>query len=385
MHLFSFLRRLRPTIGASGTEYGILVALVSIVCLVAAFSLGRETHSAFSTVGSEMDTALASAKAQADNTASNATPPPATPPRDPAEDDDNPNSPMILEYTVEAGDRVEFNLVDVFMVPEGQDPNTGPYGRRALRIEWGNGEVSTCADMGEPTCDIQGVPLVGTGTTYTRDGVYTVRVYGKFGYFAGGVGTEHLTAVRSWGDVGLTNLSGSFNGIDRPAINLASVPPSIPSTVRQMNGLFQGNTTAISGVEHWNVSNVEMMNGLFSNTTTFNADLSGWYFPKATSIAGMFSGAQAFNQDISEWDVSRVQSFYSLFASPNGPGAFAQDLSAWDTSAATTMDNMFQNQPNIRGNLSGWCVSGIAQRPTNFAPAGTGLVEPVWGTCPPTP
>ncbi|WP_436795743.1 Flp family type IVb pilin [Actinospongicola halichondriae] len=43
--------------GASLVEYGLLVALIAIVCLTAVFFLGNETSEEFQSIGSSIDSA----------------------------------------------------------------------------------------------------------------------------------------------------------------------------------------------------------------------------------------------------------------------------------------------------------------------------------------
>ncbi len=60
---FRFKRMLRDKSGATAIEYGLIAALVSVAAVVALQNLGSSLNTMFSTVSSQLDTAVAAAGA----------------------------------------------------------------------------------------------------------------------------------------------------------------------------------------------------------------------------------------------------------------------------------------------------------------------------------
>jgi surface protein len=127
--------------------------------------------------------------------------------------------------------------------------------------------------------------------TYSSAGTYIISISGTVTQFGNGVSTysnaDKITKVISFGSVGLTSLSGAFNG----ATSLDSVPATQPGTVTNLSYMFKGATSFNSAnITGWNVSKVADMSSMFYGATAFNQNISSWPIRKANTMAGMFSG-----------------------------------------------------------------------------------------------
>jgi surface protein len=276
-------------------------------------------------------------------------------------------------------------------------------------IDWGVGAPAACPT----TATTAGL----RSCTYTTAGTYTITIgrgpgagpwltqYGDWDTKVTGV--EHITEVVSFGDLGITRLSGAFAHGSNPV-----VPAHLPAGVTDLSWMFYRATTFNQPIGNWDTSNVTIVHSMFrlaeafnqpignwdtSNVTNmtfmflgasaFNQDISGWDTSNVTSMQGIFAAAHAFNQPIGNWDVGEVTTFASAF---NDARAFNQPLSTWSTSNATDMGSMFQGATAFNQDLSGWCVPNVAA-PDPWVtgsylfnlntPAWT-LPKPVWGTCP---
>src|SRR5690554_3195399 len=219
-----------------------------------------------------------------------------------------------------------------------------------VTVDWGDGTVTesfTTAD--------------NYNHTYANDGIYTVSITGPltgFGNFpAGYENADKLTAVSSWGNLPLTSLAGAFIG----AINLSTVPNSVPSTVTNMRGMFLRARIFNQDIGNWDVSNVTTMEKMFLDASIFNQDIGGWDVSSVTNMSNMFRAANvssvAFNQDISGWDVSNVTNISGMFY---GAGYFNQDISSWNVSNVTDMRSMFENAAVFDQDLGAWNVTKVA-------------------------
>ncbi|KAA8490398.1 hypothetical protein FVE85_8912 [Porphyridium purpureum] len=183
---------------------------------------------------------------------------------------------MVLEYEDVSEVSLEFTALPVDVV-----------------VEYGDGTVAA---------------YTGTGTfdyAYSAQGNYRVMISGNLG---GIRFKDGLTAVVSWGELGLTTLEGAFS-----SVSVQSVPADLPPTVTNLDGMFR--SSSFNGeIGAWDVSSVTNMGNMFRGATSFNQDISGWDVSSVTDMGNMFSGASAFNQDISGWDVSKVSTcgYFSL-------------------------------------------------------------------------
>jgi uncharacterized repeat protein (TIGR02543 family) len=169
------------------------------------------------------------------------------------------------------------------------------------------------------------------------------------------------------------------------------VKPELPSTVKNLTGLFGGSFYNKPEVAGWNVSNVTSMSSMFAGRSDtalgrseFNQDISAWDVSKVTNMSSMFKwskfngnisswtttslvntqmmfyGAINFNGQLSSWDVSKVTNFSYMFA---GPSAFNQPINSWNTSSATNFAAMFWNNTVFNQPLNQWSTSNV----TNFS------------------
>jgi surface protein len=175
------------------------------------------------------------------------------------------------------------------------------------------------------------------------------------------LGAEYLTAVTSFGDLGIESLSLAFFGSN----NLIDVPAVLPATVTDLSGLFASASSFNDDISAWNTANVTSMAlmfadliGFFSDSTepssAFNQSLSSWVTSSVTDMSGMFAGASSFDQSLSSWVTSSVTDMSGMFA---GASSFDQSLSSWVTSRVTNMDSMFADASSFDQSLSSWNVS----------------------------
>jgi surface protein len=130
------------------------------------------------------------------------------------------------------------------------------YGTVNATVNWGDG---TKSDKYTTT---------GNKThTYATQGTYTVTISGTLTQFGNGASgysnSSKLIEVNSFGNIGLTSLSGAFYN----ATNLTSVPSSLPSTVTSLSYTFYGATTFNQDLSNWNVGNVTTMHNMFDGVT----------------------------------------------------------------------------------------------------------------------
>lgn len=241
------------------------------------------------------------------------------------------------------------------------------------------GEVNCTVNWGDGTSNV----YTSEGTAqhnYGGGGIFTVRISGTltgFGANATTLSRPNYVRCLSFGEIGLTSLSGAFKDCE----NLIEVPSQLPPAVNILTYMFQNATSFNdSNITSWDTSNVQLMTSMFQSATAFNQDIGGWDTSKVQSLASMFFGATAFNQDIGAWDTSAVISMFRTFSSaPN----FNQNISSWDTVKVTDMREMFYFANSFYQDLRGWCVGSFQSAPSLFGqPTGAGGFTPVWGTCP---
>jgi surface protein len=160
------------------------------------------------------------------------------------------------------------------------------------------------------------------------------------------LGAEYLTAVTSFGDLGIESLSLAFFGSN----NLIDVPAVLPATVTDLSGLFASASSFNDDISAWNTANVTSMALMF-------ADLIGLFSDSTDST----EPSSAFNQSLSSWVTSSVTDMSGMFA---GASSFNQSLSSWNVSLVTSMENMLDNSAlstaNYDATLDGW-VSRLVQ------------------------
>jgi surface protein len=249
-------------------------------------------------------------------------------------------------------------------------------GDRTIEIPFDSATtVNVTVDWGDNTSDVY--TTNGTKThTYASDGVYTVQISGTLSGFgaAGSYSRPELTKCLSFGKLGLTNLSGAF----RNCINLTEVPDQIPSTVTNMNSMFQGATSFNQPIGNWDTSKVTSMFSMFQGAITFNQPIGTWNTSSVTNMSSMFRGATAFNQPIGNWNTSNVINMNDMFS---GATAFNQPIGTWNTSSVTSMVFMFQGATAFNQPIGTWNTSKVTSMVFMFQGA-TAFNQPIgnWNT-----
>jgi surface protein len=297
----------------------------------------------------------------------------------------NPNN-LVIVYDTTLG-----NGSNTIYVPvQGTSPN--------VTIDWGDGlsNIYTTTGYKSHTYATSGTYVVQiSGTMRTLSHSATIPVAGS---------KEKLIRCLSFGNIGLTSLSGGFIGCS----NLLTAPSSCPSTITVLTSVFENCTNFNSSINDWNVSNVTTMSRAFYNAIKFNQPLNNWNVGKVTNFSSMFANASSFNgdlsgwniganvatpsinmgyifdnsafnnssianwntnkvinligafsnsvfnQNINNWDVSKVTNMTAVFSSNS---IFNQPLNNWNTGSVTSMNNMFNGCSLFNQNISSWNTS----------------------------
>jgi surface protein len=243
----------------------------------------------------------------------------------------------------------------------------GLFGDGNVQVDWGDNTSSVT------NCDECGYLY---RHTYATSGQYTITISGTLTGFGQEIdqnffenppvpllGAEYLTAVTSFGDLGIESLSLAFFGSN----NLIDVPAVLPATVTDLSGLFASASSFNDDISAWNTANVTSMAfmfadliGLFSDSTepssAFNQSLSSWVTSSVTDMSFMFAGASSFDQSLSSWVTSSVTDMSGMFADASG---FNQSLSSWNVSLVTSMSGMFAGASSFDQSLSSWVTSSV--------------------------
>jgi surface protein len=148
-----------------------------------------------------------------------------------------------------------------------------------------------------------------------------------------------LQKVLDFGVIGLTSLSGAFNG----ATSLIEVPTNLPtsSNITDFSYCFKGATSFNNiNVVSWVVEHVTTMVSMFEGATTFNQPIGNWenHMSNVLYMNSMFKNETSFNQNLCACNVSSVLVMDSMF---EGTTQFDQNIGAWNVSSVTSMIDMF--------------------------------------------
>lgn len=231
--------------------------------------------------------------------------------------------------------------------------------------------------------------------------------------------TQFNQSLSAWNTGNVTSMDSTFFGCDSLDQSFSNWNVSKVTTFNQMFGgceLFNNGGQSLSSwtinttpgvnvnmelmfvgaykfnqpVGGWDTSRVQLMNGMFNAAYEFNQPLNTWNTSNVTNMANMFLNAYAFNQPLSNWYTTNVTSMAFMFSGTVGfQSSFNQPLARngnlWNTANVTDMAYMFAYQQNFNQNLTNWCLTNIATKPTGFDTGCTAWAagnKPVWGTCP---
>ncbi|HBZ65335.1 MAG TPA: hypothetical protein DEO70_00740 [Bacteroidales bacterium] len=199
--------------------------------------------------------------------------------------------------------------------------------------------------------------------TLETAGNYTIIISGILTQFGKGdtawIGSEFLTQVNNFSDIGLTSLSGAF-----AHSQIASVPTTLPSTITDLSYAFDSvQSYSITNIDQWDVSHVTNMAFMFNQCTFFNEDISNWNVGMVTNMESMFSYTNGFNQNIGSWDVSQVLNMKKMFSNTYN---FNQNLNNWDVGNVTTMEQMFSRSYGFNQDIGNWDVSHVTNMSNMF-------------------
>ena len=219
------------------------------------------------------------------------------------------------------------------------------YGTVDINVDWGDGTNSSIKTEGD------------FDRTYAIDTIYTVSITGTLTHFGsnnynGYANSDKLVRVISFGNLGLTDLYGAFNG----ASNLIDVPDDIPAGVTNISNMFSSATLFNDSIGNWNVSNVNKMEGTFHGATSFNQDIGSWDVSGVRNFNAMFYGATSFNQDIGDWDISNAFIVSAMF---KNAVTFNQDIGDWDLSGVTYIESMFQGAKSFNQDIGNWNLENV--------------------------
>ena len=251
----------------------------------------------------------------------------------------DPNLVLEIDSTV-------IGPVDVDSVSAADDSfvyELGLFGEVDVHVDWGDGSFDDVSAAG---------PFPHT---YATSGEYTITVSGsltgfgqdlfKFGQPL--VGAQYLRAVRSFGELGITALTFTFNS----STHLIDVPSTLPTTVTNTAGMFREASSFNGDVSGWDTGLVTNTFGMFAGASSFNGDVSGWDTGLVTNMSYMFFGASSFNQSLNNWDTGLVSDMSNMF---EGASSFNQSLNNWDTGLVSDMSAMFAGASSFNGDVSGW-------------------------------
>lgn len=111
-------------------------------------------------------------------------------------------------------------------------------------------------------------------------------------------------------------------------------------------------------LNHIDTSKIDNMNNLFNWLEIGNIKFDNWDTSKVTTMQNMFVDQENFRGDgIEHWNVSNVKHMSYMF---HGCKQFNADLSDWDVSNATHMRAMFDECTKFKGTgLENWDISKV--------------------------
>ena len=243
---------------------------------------------------------------------------------------------------------------------EGTTMELPLFGNVDVTVDWGDGITEDINTAGNAS------------HTYSTEGIFTIGINGSLTQFGNGnsgyAGAQLIDSVSSWGNLGLTSLSGAFFGgaLNNSSENLVLVPTTIPPEVTNLSHAFRGAASFNFNISSWNVSSVTDMSRMFQDASSFNQNIGSWDVSSVLNMSWMFAAAFEFDQNINSWDVSSVSNMQGMFAYNN---SFNQDLNSWNVSNVTNMNYLFIYAESFNGNISAWDVSSVSSMNNIFSSA----------------
>jgi surface protein len=168
-----------------------------------------------------------------------------------------------------------------------------------VHVDWGDGSPDSDVAVAGPFAH-----------TYATSGRYTITVSGSLTGFGASslAGAEYLTAVTSFGDLGIESLAYAFYGSE----NLVNVPAVLPATVTDMSAMFRDASSFDQSLSSWDTANVTNMGMMFYYAFSFDQSLSSWDTANVTDMSAMFYYASSFDQSLGAWDIGLVDNMGSM-------------------------------------------------------------------------
>lgn len=94
-----------------------------------------------------------------------------------------------------------------------------------------------------------------------------------------------VTAVGSWGEIGLVSLRGAFAG----ATNLTDMPFALPTPVSDLTYMFLRASSFDGDIGAWDTSNVTNMAQIFKEADAFHQDLNASCVTKLTARSNLLA------------------------------------------------------------------------------------------------
>jgi len=217
-------------------------------------------------------------------------------------------------------------------------------------VDWGDGsdDTITAYNQSEKTHN------------YVTAGTHTVTISGTlptWGFKNGGDKLK-IKTVDNWGQIGLIDMSGGFQGCSKLTSSATDAGDFSNIIFNGLAIMFNGATLFNGDIGAWDVSSNTNFYQMFKDAAAFNKDISSWSMGLAISLNSMFLGASSFNQDIGGWDTSSATNMSSMLALG---AAFNQDISSWNVSSVTNMSWMFFDATSFDQNLGSWNISNVTQ------------------------
>jgi surface protein len=272
-----------------------------------------------------------------------------------------PMEPMIINIDLDLPNNSGQTNNDWGFIHQAIDPvNT------AFTVDWGDGAVDTYTDNASAKTRTH---------TYATGGQKQVKITGGLTSFGGSGGNTSLygpkvTSIASWGELPLTSLAHACYQCK----NIQSVPNSIPSTVTNLNNMFDScydfNDPSVSS---WDTINVVGMAGMFRQCHNFNQSLNSWNVSNVLIMNQMFAYCRVLTQSFSNWNPAKVNNMSQMFqnqASSTRPvaGVGPTGLGSWDVGKVENFSAMFEYcAEDFNPDVTNWNVSSATNLQTMFA------------------